>query len=128
MIDKLEEKGEHGAYKYKINDQWEVIDAELTPPDQIDLNYCKEYKNDNAINNDTNGTGESRVPDGQGGDESTVSRVEEEPVEGREELSIHRGAMGTGVSTEEAGVSNEPVAGFKKKRTKATDPYGKWKF
>lgn len=36
MIITLEEKGERGAYQYKINDDWEVIDAELTLPEHID--------------------------------------------------------------------------------------------
>ena len=35
MVILLEEKGEYGALQYKINQDWEVIDAELTPPEHI---------------------------------------------------------------------------------------------
>ena len=35
MIVQMEEKGEYGRFQYKVNEDWEVIDAELTPPEHI---------------------------------------------------------------------------------------------
>ena len=35
MIIQTEEKGEYGRCQYKVNEDWEVVDAELTPPEHI---------------------------------------------------------------------------------------------
>lgn len=108
MVILLEEKGERGANQYKVNEEWEVIDAELTPPEHINKEVGVNGK---VIGPITTTNGYIKQQDG--------------PKQGSVQETIRAVDNGTGGNKELDGQDINPISTIESQRDK--DAYEKMK-